>query len=115
MILYLHAAMINSKDAAHYLSDIDDNTFAEIGIALGLAYSTLQSLNPDKFRDEMIEAWLGVKDKVKEKSGTPTWKSLRCLLKKMGLTEAADSISKGIIYLNLMTKYLEVDFTACSW
>ncbi len=87
--------MQHKKDAVYYLKDIENDKIAEIGIELGLAFSTLQSCNNENFRDEMVEAWLKEKDQVMDKTGAPTWKSLRSVLHKLSLAEAVESISKG--------------------
>ncbi len=85
----------NIENGVYYLQEYGIEKVGEIGLDLGLSFATLRSLSSEKFREEVIEAWLQKKDKVEERSGAPTWKSLGGLLQKMGCTEAVKKISKG--------------------
>ena len=100
LILYSRADLnpSNIEYGAYYLQEYGIEKVGDIGLDLGLSFATLRSLSPEKFREEAIEAWLQKKDKVEERSGAPTWKSLGGVLQKMGCTEAAEKISKGISY-----------------
>ncbi len=82
----------NIENGVYYLQEYGIEKIGEIGLKLGLSFATLHSLSSEKFKEEVIEAWLQKKDKV----GIPTWKSLGGVLQTMGCTEAADKISKGI-------------------
>ncbi len=79
----------------YYLQEFGIDQIGEIGLDLGLSFATLRLLSSEKFREEVIEAWLQKKDRVEERSGAPTWKSLKDVLQKRGLTEAAEKILKG--------------------
>ena len=70
----------------------------ELGLQLGLLYSTLKSIDLEQrgiiasCRIEMLSAWLQQQDNVASK-GVPSWSVLRASLKKMGEHELANRIS----------------------
>ena len=74
------------------------NNWKELGLQLGLLYSTLQRIDLEQ-RDiiasckiEMLYAWLQWQDNVVQK-GVPSWSVLRAALQSMGEHETADRIS----------------------
>ena len=70
--------------------------WTELGLALGLDYSTLQGIERDMRRIkeckmEMLSAWLQQKDDVVEKA-LPTWSALKTALRKIGENKVADEL-----------------------
>ena len=69
----------------------------DLGLALGLAYSTLQKIERgqcggvDDCMREMLAAWLQQQDNVTRK-GTPSWTVLRTALRKIGENQLAGSM-----------------------
>ena len=65
-----------------------------LGIELGLAYPTLESIRSDKqnvsseCKLAMIDAWLRQQDNA----STPSWPVLQAALREMGENKAADRI-----------------------
>ena len=72
----------------------DLNDWKELGLQLGLLYSTLNKIetyrrgNPSECRIDMLSAWLQQQDNVSQK-GVPSWSVLRAALKRMGEHETA--------------------------
>ena len=76
----------------------DLNNWEELGLQLGLLYSTLERINLEQQRRissckiHMLSAWLQRQDNVSQK-GVPSWSVLRTALQRMGEHETADRIS----------------------
>ena len=75
----------------------DLNDWKDLGLQLGLLYSTLKRINLEQHGIinncimEMLSAWLQQQDNVTQK-GVPSWSVLRAALKLMGEHETADRI-----------------------
>ena len=86
------------NDLCDVLAVIRDlNDWKDLGLQLGLLYSTLNDLEtyrhykPSECRIDMLSAWLQQKDNVLQK-GVPSWSVLRAALQSMGEHETADRI-----------------------
>ena len=77
-------------EVTEFLRKLDKNDLIRLGGALGLSYSKLKEM--ERLREDMVAAWLNEEDFVSEKSGEPSWKSLKEALKKIGQTGLADNI-----------------------
>ena len=70
----------------------------DLGLALGLAYSTLQKIEKgqhhvvDDCMRDMLAAWLQQQDNVTSK-GTPSWRALQTALRTIAENELANKIS----------------------
>ena len=73
------------------------NKWKELGLQLGLLYSTLERIERERqlriseCKIDMVSAWLQQQDNVSQK-GVPSWNVLRAALKKIGENEMADKI-----------------------
>ena len=74
------------------------NNWKELGLLLGLLYSTLQRIDIEQrgiissCKIDVLYAWLQWQDNVVQK-GVPSWSVLRAALQNMGEHETADRIS----------------------
>ena len=83
------------------LHDITD--WKRLGLALGLLYPTLKSIEKDSDRNddckiEMLAAWLRQQDNV-DQSGVPSWSALRAALRRVGEKELASRIAVSCEYI----------------
>ena len=81
-------------DISAYLNRIDAAKVVNLGVALGLNYTSLKNnMNSGTFVNDTIYAWLQKEDDVMER-GKPTWKTLVKALKSEGQTGIATEIEK---------------------
>ena len=68
-----------------YLLDLTKDHIYQLGLSLGLSTRTVRDtrdISPcARYLSDTLEAWLRVQDKVLDKSGPPTWRSLAKALK----------------------------------
>ena len=78
------------RQVNHILRNVSD--WHSLGIELGLAYSTLESIRSDKLnissecKSAMIAAWLN------RQGRHPSWAALQAALREIGENRAADQI-----------------------
>ena len=77
-----------------------------LGLALGLLYPTLESIEKDSDRNDeckkkMLAAWLRQQDNVSQK-GDPSWSVLRAALRRVGDNELASRIVVSYEYTMVM-------------
>ena len=94
----LYLLVTADNDLCDVLAVIHDvNDWKELGLQLGLLYSTLTDIEtyrrgkPSECRKDMLSAWLQQQDNVSQK-GVPSWSVLRAALKQMEEHETADRI-----------------------
>ena len=80
------------QKATEYLQVLDNDQIRAVGVALGLAYSSLRRMNTP---GEMVVAWLNRQDLVMQASGQPTWQSLVNALRKQGQEGIARDIEEN--------------------
>ena len=74
----------------------DLTNWKSLGLALGLLYPTLKSMEKysgynDEYKVEMLAAWLRQQDNVCQ-NGVPSWPVLEAALRRMGENELASRI-----------------------
>ena len=81
-------------DISAYLHRIDAAKVVNLGVALGLNFTSLKNnMNSGTFVNDTIYAWLQKEDDVMKK-GKPTWKTLVKALNSVGQTGIATEIEK---------------------
>ena len=70
----LFADYKHHSEVANYLRALPNDEVTHLGLALGLTYRKLKSMQ--QCPDDMVDAWLRKEENVLEKSGRPTWTSL---------------------------------------
>ncbi len=79
----------------YFLKGLDNQEIIDVGIKLGLHYSTLKKMSPESLLNDMVSAWLKRHEDVAKKSGEPSWESLCTALEDCGYTGTASDIKKG--------------------
>ena len=88
-------AVTDLKDVLPVIRDLND--WMELGLQLGLLYSTLERIESEqrgdikKCRMKMVVAWLKQEDDVSQ-SGFPSWNVLKAALNNIGENELASKI-----------------------
>ena len=73
---FTYTAIDDVGKVTEYLVDLQPADIHNLGIALGLSYPHLKTMeSSNTFRNDMIASWLQKEDQVTEK-GVPTWKTL---------------------------------------
>ena len=79
-------------DIAGYLCRMDTAKVVNLGVALGLNFTSLKNnMNSGTFVNDTIHAWLQKEDDVMQ-TGKPTWKTLVKALNSVGQTGIATKI-----------------------
>ena len=100
-MLILHTDVEDLRVVMEYTCDLSQTQLFELGIQLGLHFSTLRKLrenSPNLLRMEMMNAWLSRQDSVKE-IGIPSWRVLVIALRKkpVNCNLIADTIEKKFL------------------
>ena len=75
------------------LKALDNKQLIHLGTALGLEYPHLKRMQT--LPEDMVAAWLNMKDEVMDTSGTPTWSSLVKALEDTNQKDVASRIKEG--------------------
>lgn len=67
----------------------------KIGVELGLDYSRLRETRKEYLLDTIVHRWLTMEDNVLNRTGSPTWYSLKGALENCGFREIASEIETG--------------------
>ena len=78
-----------------FLENLDKKDLKKLGGALGLSYPKLRNMHMESLCEDMIAAWLNKEDFVSEKSGDPSWDSLKTALSEIGQAGIANAITEG--------------------
>ena len=88
------AAIEDLCEITDYLLHLEHSDIYNLGLILGLFYSRLIKMEvSERFRDDMIAAWLQKEDQVIKK-GVPTWETLAKALRhpRVNQTRVAEKI-----------------------
>ena len=76
----MHLGFDDMHEATSYLYDLNKNQIYQLGLSLGLNARTLMETRDvapqSRYLSDMLAAWFRKQDKVSDKSGPPTWRSL---------------------------------------
>ena len=86
--------MKQQPDVLHYLKDLDAPKLLELGGELGLNPSELDKVPPQELARKLSIGWIQKEYCVKERSGTPTWRSLIKALRQVGANGIVDRIEE---------------------
>ena len=76
----MHLDLDDMRDATFYLCDLNKDQIYQLGLSLGLNACTLMETrdiaSQSRYLTDMLASWFRKQDKVLDKSGPPTWRSL---------------------------------------
>ena len=78
-----------------YLNELGTQKLLELGGELGLDPVELGRVPPQELARSLSIGWIQEQHYVKERSGTPSWRSLAKALKQVGANGIADRIKQG--------------------
>ena len=87
-------------EATSYLCDLNKDQIYQLGLSLGLNARTLMETRDvapqSRYLSDMLAAWFRKQDKVLDKSGPPTWRSLAKALRDKSVRQngIADTIKQ---------------------
>ena len=83
---------------AGYLQEIETVKLIELGQCLGLNRMRLKRSGSKELIGDLVTSWINRDDRVLEKSGLPTWRSLAKALQDVHMTGISEDIQRDFSF-----------------
>lgn len=91
MQLFLSLDFDDMDEITTYLGDLSKDQIFQLGLSLGLNFHTLMETRDvapqSRYLTDMLASWFRKQDKVLDKSGPPTWRSLAKALRSKSVRQ----------------------------
>ena len=108
----------STPDIMRYLKTMGRAGVTNLGLVLGLQYTTINDLLGDAFLTDVVTQWFGKAENVLSK-GTPSWRSLvkglrDKLVQQNGIANkiAEEHCTQGMCCFSALCKYIIISFLA---